>query len=218
MLMAERGATAKTEATINVKCNGQDIATLKIDETNSDVLQLVDLKDHTRKGQNTVALEFEGQGALLYQVVGRYYLPYPDRALPHREEPMTINVEYDRTELAAQDIIDVTATVINNRAGRAKMVIVDLGLPPGFTLIPDKLNRLVEDEVIEKYSTTGRQIIVYLREVVHQKPIEIRYQLVAKYPLRAKTPKSAVYEYYNPDVRAEAKPVQLVIAKAEAAK
>jgi len=218
MLMAERGATAKTEATINVKCNGQDIATLKIDETNSDVLQLVDLKDHTRKGQNTVALEFEGQGALLYQVVGRYYMPYPDRALPHREEPMTINVEYDRTELAAQDIIDVTATVINNRAGRAKMVIVDLGLPPGFTLIPDKLNRLVEDKVIEKYSTTGRQIIVYLREVVHQKPIEVRYQLLAKYPLRAKTPKSAAYEYYNPDVRAEAKPVQLVVAKAEAAK
>jgi CD109 antigen len=93
------------------------------------------------------------------------------------------------------------------------MVIVDLGLPPGFTLIPDKLNGLVESEIIEKYSTTGRQIIIYLREVAHGKPIEIKYQLLAKYPLKAKTPKSAVYEYYNPEIRVEAEPIQLVVSK-----
>jgi len=218
MLMAERGATAETSATIDVIFNGKAICALKVDESNSDVLQLVDLKDHTRNGQNTVMLEFEGEGALLYQVVGRYYMPYPKKVLPILEEPMTINVEYDRTFLAAEDIINVTATVTNNRSGRAKMVIVDLGLPPGFTLIPDNLNHLVDSEVIEKYSTTGRQIIVYLREVAHGKPIQIKYQLLAKYPLRAKTPKSAVYEYYNPEVKAEAEPVQLVVSKAEAAK
>ncbi len=213
MLMAERGATATADATINVKLNSKNIATLSVDEDNSDVLQLVDLKDHTHKGENTVSLEFEGEGALLYQVVGRYYIPYPRKVLPAREEPMTITVEYDRTQLAAEDIISVTATVTNNRRGRAKMVIVDLGLPPGFTLIPDNLNRLVEDRVIEKYSTTGRQIIVYLREVAHGKPIEIRYQLLAKYPLKAKTPKSVVYEYYNPEVKAEAQPIQLLVSK-----
>jgi hypothetical protein len=54
---------------------------------------------------------------------------------------------------------------------------------------------------------------VYLREVVHGKPIEIKYQLLAKYPLKAKTPKSAVYEYYNPDIRVEAEPIQLVVSK-----
>jgi CD109 antigen len=128
---------------------------------------------------------------------------------------MTINVEYNRTQLVTDDIINVTATVTNNRPGRAKMVIVDLGLPPGFTLIPDNLNRLVEDEVIEKYSTTGRQIIIYLREVVHDKPIELKYQLLAKYPLKVKTPESTIYEYYNPEVRAEAKPVQLIVSKTE---
>ena len=79
---------------------------------------------------------------------------------------MSIKLEYDRTELATDDIINVTATVTNNRPGKANMVIVDLGLPPGFTLIADKLNNLVDEGVIEKYSTTGRQIIVYLREVV----------------------------------------------------
>ncbi|TFG50190.1 MAG: hypothetical protein E4H40_01750, partial [Candidatus Brocadiia bacterium] len=213
MLMAERGAIALADATIKVRINNEIISTIKIDENNSDVLQLVDMKDQTGRGDNTVSLEFEGKGALLYQVVGRYYLPYAVKVLQMEKEPMAINVEYDRTQLAAEDIINVTVTVMNNRPGRAKMVIVDLGLPPGFTLIPENLNKLVEKQVIEKYSTTGRQIIVYLREVANGSPVEIKYQLLAKYPLKAKTPKSSVYEYYNPDVKAEAKPLQLEVVK-----
>ena len=214
MLMAERGATAKANATIAVFIEEKKISEIKIDETNSDVLHLVDLKDHARKGDNRISIAFEGKGELLYQVVGRYYLPYPKK-IASEKELMSIDVQYDRTQLATQDIINVAATVRNNRQGKAKMVIVDLGLPPGFTLIPDKLNKLVEEETIEKYSTTGRQIIVYLREVENGVPIEIQYQLLAKYPLKAKSPKSAVYEYYNPDIRSEAKPIQLIVSKAE---
>ena len=126
---------------------------------------------------------------------------------------MKIDLKYDRTQLAADDIINVTAAVTNNRVGKAKMVIVDLGLPPGFTLIPDNLNKMVDEQVIEKYSTTGRQIIIYLREVDHDKPVKIDYQLLAKYPLKAKTPKSVAYEYYNPDIRTEDAPIELVVTK-----
>ncbi len=32
-----------------------------------------------------------------------------------------------------------------------------------------------------------------------------------KYPIKAKTPASVVYEYYTPGNRAEAKPVELVV-------
>ncbi len=212
MLMAERGATAKADATIDVKINQDKIATLRVDDSNSDVLQLVDLKDRTGKGAHEVELAFAGEGALLYQVVGRYYMPYKGLDVA-RQEPMSIDVEYDRTELSASDIIGVKATVENNRPGKAKMVIVDLGLPPGFTLIPDRLNALVETGVVEKYSTTGRQIIVYLREVEKGSPVTVEYQLLAKYPLKAKTTKSAAYEYYNPEIRAEEAPIELTVTK-----
>ena len=214
MLMAEQGATVKADAAISVLIDDKKVSTIKIGEFNSDVLQLVDLKYHTSKGDNIISIEFEGKGALLYQIVGRYYLPYPKQVTTDKE-PMSINVLYDRTQLVTQDIINVTATVKNNRRGKAKMVIVDLGLPPGFTLIPDTLNKLVEEEVIEKYSTTGRQIIVYLREVENGTPIEINYRLLAKYPLKAQSSKSVVYEYYNPDIRSEANPIQLTVSKHE---
>jgi len=54
----ERGATAKTTANITIKFNGDEISRLKVDETNNDILQLVDLKERSRKGDNTILLEF----------------------------------------------------------------------------------------------------------------------------------------------------------------
>jgi uncharacterized protein YfaS (alpha-2-macroglobulin family) len=210
MLMAERDATGTAEAEIAVSINGKAVKTISVDKSNSDVMQLVDLKELTRKGNNAVALSFKGKGSLLYQVVGRYYMPQPkEPAAAH--EPLSIEVAYDRTALAAEDIIAASATVTWNKPGKAKMVIVDLGLPPGFTLIPDNLNKLVDQKAIEKYSLTGRQIIIYLRELAAGKPVTINYQLMAKYPLKAKTARSVVYEYYNPDSRAEAAPVELTV-------
>ena len=125
---------------------------------------------------------------------------------------MTITMEYDRTKLVAEDVLTVTATATFNRPGRAKMVILDLGLPPGFTLIPDRLNAMVAEKSIQKYDVTGRQIIVYLDELTSGKPVKIAYQLLAKYPLKAKTAPSAAYEYYDPGSRAEAKPVELEVS------
>ena len=213
MLMAERGATANSSGSIDLRLNGKAVKTLRIDQSNSDVLQLVDLKEMTIAGPNDVALEFAGTGGLLYQVVGRYYLPYPRGAAAAPEaEPLGIRVEYDRTNLDAEDVVGVTATVTNNRGGSAQMVIVDLGLPPGFTPVLDMFSRAVAEKRIEKYSATGRQIIVYLRQVTAGQPVELRYQLLAKYPLKAQTGKSVAYQYYNPAARGESKPVQLTVA------
>ena len=215
MLMAETGATALADATVQIMHNDKPVKTIKIDKTNSDVLQLIDLKGLAKKGDNSVSLKFKGKGALMYQVVGRYYMPHADKPVMPKEEPMAITVDYDRTNLETEDIITVTASVLNKRPAKAKMILVDLGLPPGFTLIPEMLSKMVADKTIEKYSVTGRQIIVYVREIEGNEEIQISYQLMAKYPLRAKTAKAVAYEYYNPDVRAEAPPVRLTVAKAK---
>ncbi|KPK75718.1 MAG: hypothetical protein AMJ79_10030, partial [Phycisphaerae bacterium SM23_30] len=211
LLLAEKTGAAQNHAALTVSINGREIKNLTIDHTNCDLLQLIDLKDHTRKGKNTVTLISEQRAALSYQIVGRYYLPY-SHVTPPRQEPMSISVDYDRIRLAVEDILNVTASVANNRPQPAHMVIVDLGLPPGFTLIPDKLNQLVDNGTIEKYSPANHRIIVYLREITREKPLEISYQLLAKFPLRARTPVSVAYEYYNPEITTVAPPVSLFVA------
>ncbi len=215
MLQAERGATEMADATVQILHGDKPVKTITIDKTNSDVMQLIDLKGLAKKGPNSISLRFKGKGALMYQVVGRYYMPHRDTPVMPKEAPMAITMDYDRTNLATEDIINVTASVLNKRPAKAKMILVDLGLPPGFTLLPDKLQQMVADQTIEKYSVTGRQIIVYLRELEGGQEFDIKYQLMAKYPLRAKTAKAVVYEYYTPEVRAEAAPVQLTVTKAK---
>ena len=43
------------------------------------------------------------------------------------------------------------------------------------------------------------------------KPLKLSYQLKARFPIRAKTPRSVAYEYYNPKNQAVAVPVTLVV-------
>ena len=131
--------------------------------------------------------------------------------------PMDIQVTYDKTELVKDDMITASVAVKNNRPARANMVIVDLGVPPGFELQAGDLAGYVTKGAISRFNLTGRQIIVYLDYVDQDKPVEFAYRLKAKFPVKAKTPKSTVYEYYNPDVKDEVLPQEIVVNEAKPA-
>ena len=67
----------------------------------------------TPRPPTTVALRFDGKGGLAYQVVGRYFVPWNEKPAA---EALSIDVAYDRTRLAQDDIATATATVKNNLA------------------------------------------------------------------------------------------------------
>ena len=211
MLMSNKEGTQKVEGTITLDINGKKSFDLKIDATNNEILQIIDLKDWTVEGSNSVSLNIEGEGSMFYQIVGRYYEPYEFG--DHGKEPMTIDVEFDKTTLASNDVVHVDVSVTNNRPATAKMIIVDLGTPPGFDVVTPDLEALVEKGTIEKFSMTGRQIIIYLREVGGNGTLKFGYNIVAKYPIKAKTTASKVYEYYNPDIQAVSEPQEIVVTK-----
>ena len=102
----------------------------------------------TSGAENTVEIEVSGEGNLMYQVAGSYYLPWDKLALyPElvpQEELVTIDVAYDRTELAVNDTVNVKVTVsLNQAGGTAESALIDLGLPPGFNVQAEDLAALV---------------------------------------------------------------------------
>lgn len=209
LMMAMGNQTQEANAKVTVTLNGEAAGEFQIAPEDSDVMRLVDLGEKTKSGANVVKLGFEGQGSMLYQVVGRYYMPWSMREKP--QEPMTISVTYDKTQLAVNDRVTASVKVTNNRDKAAQMIIVDLGLPPGFQAATPDLDALVQKKVIQKYEMTGRQIILYFEKIEANATIEFSYTLQAKFPLKAQTPKSRVYEYYNPEVDSVAKPQELVV-------
>ena len=211
-LMSMKNATSGTDAEVTLLLNGEKVEDFALTPENSDVMRLFDLKDKTVKGENAVVIKFNGTGSALYQIVGRFYRPWQTK--PATEMPLTITVNYDKTDMVKDDILTANVTVTNNRAEKANMIIVDLGMPPGFELVPGDLEELVGSGTIAKFNVTGRQIIVYLETLAAQKPLQLSYRLKAKFPVKAKTPQSTVYEYYNPDINDAAQPQELTVSDA----
>lgn len=206
------GGSAGDEQTevVEVKAtlNGETQA-IKITPDQSDVMQLLDLKSNTKKGDNKMKIEVKGKSNMMYQVVTRYYLPWTD--IKSEIKPVEISVKYDRTSLKIDDTLKVNVKVEYNGPTSTFMVIIRLGIAPGFTVEASDFGDLLSQKKIDRYELTARQVSVYLGAMSPGDTFEFTYQLKAKYPVKAKAPKSEVYEYYTPTNRAETKPVELEI-------
>lgn len=210
LLMSLSDATTKINATITVSANGKEIETYKVDETNSDVLKQIDLKTLTQKGDNKITLSINGQGSLLYQIVKIYYIPWELLEKP-KMPVLSINVDYDKTTLEKNDMATAIVNVQNNTKDTANMVIVDLGIPPGFEVQTADLDKMVSDKMITKYSIAARQIILYFEKIKPSEKLEFRYQLKAKIAIKAKSGKSKIYKYYEPEVNSTSEPVEIQV-------
>ena len=215
LLSTEKGA-ADVRGTVEITLNGKSVETLTLTADNNDLLHQFALPNVDSKGANAVELRFTGKGSLAYQVVGRHFVPWDEKPV---NEPLNITVNYDRTRLAQDDIATATATVKNNLNKVANMVMVDLGIPPGFDLLSEDLQSFQEKTAgrkggrLEKFSLTATQAILYFDSIGAGGTVELRFRLRAKYPIRARTFQSRVYEYYDPEVNSVARPVQLEVRK-----
>ena len=210
LLLATESASGDVDAHITVRCNGNEAAKLRITPKDSDIVRQVDLKGFVREGENEIAIDWQGKGTAVCQIATRFYVPWD--MVRREKELLDIDVDYDRRELSVNDIVKCTVTVRNNQQVTAKMVIVDVGIPPGFQVLTEDLERLVKERLIQKFSLTGRQVIIYLEEVRAGSSITITYRLKATCPVKASSGKAAVYEYYAPDeTRTEASPIRLTV-------
>jgi hypothetical protein len=194
LVAALGGISEDIDAQIVVTVNGSKAAELMINNDNADLMHQLDLSQNM-KAQNTIEITVKGEGNFLYEIVSKYYLPWEIVPRPQKP-PFVISVDYDRTNLNVNDIVGVDVKIELLRTGRAEMVMVDLGIPPGFEVLTPDFDELVGKK-IQKYSITPRQIIIYLDEVRSDQPVMLSYRLQAKFPIRAKVRESRVYEYYN---------------------
>ncbi len=231
LLATEKGA-ADVRGTLDILLNGKSVQKLSLTPENNDLLHQFVLKgietdakqplgdgeeskrierpDHTNK----IELRFDGKGGLAYQIVGSYFVPWNESPA---NEALSISVDYDRTHLAQDDLATATAVIKNNLPKSANMVMVDLGIPPGFDLLSEDLQAFVEKSAsqkssrLEKFSQTATQAILYFNSIGAGDTVRIQFRLRAKYPIRARTFQSRVYEYYDPDVSSVARPMQLEV-------
>lgn len=197
---------------VTVLVNGKEAGKVKFDEKNSDVMQLLDVSEFVQHGENKIELTTTGKVDALYQVVARQYLPWALVAdEPKKDQPLEILYTFDRTDLKVDDTVTAKVKVTFKGEGTTGMVLMDLGVPPGFTPLTGDLDELVGSRVISRYDLTGRLVICYIDKLDRNKPVEFSYRLKAKYPIRAKVPRTQAYDYYTPTTRDVAKGQEVIV-------
>ncbi len=226
LIQTIRAGAENVDASITITLDGGQEKTIQVNRQNFDVVQMITFDDVPVGRPAVIEISAVGEGNLMYQVSGSYYLPwesvslYPE--LIEINDLVSIDVRYDRTELAVDETVRVDVTVsLNQPGGRAEWALIDLGLPPGFTVETGDLQALVAryDDTpkdypfptIQRYELTGRQLLVYIGNLSEGNPLSFSYHLRAKFPLRAQTPASSAYDYYNPDTSGEQAPQTLTV-------
>ena len=199
-LKALNSNTGPTNADVTVTFNGQEIATKHFDDFNKDVLWQVELTQGFAPDQNVVELEYAGLGALSYQVVSTHYLPWENVDAP--EGPLSIDVTYDTNSLNVDDTVTATVTIANSDPSELGMVLVTVGIPPGFILVASDLATLKASGAISEYETTGKNLILYFNTIPAGTPTQVSYDLVAEFPITAQTGGAEAKFYYNAEVSA----------------
>ncbi len=227
--------TIETPVTVSVTLNESETQSATLTLVSPDAQPTLAFEEMLLGAENTVDIQIDEPGAahFMYQIVGRYYLPWDEIAADvTTPEAILLDVAYDRTELAIDETVEVAVTALLNPAltpldmasWSADTVIIELGVPPGFEIRREDLERIVsrfetapDDPAaarIERFELTEGRIILYVTNLTSRDPLSFTYRLRAKFPVVAQTPASHAYAPHNPDVMGKAPPQTLSVIPA----
>ncbi|WP_319508990.1 alpha-2-macroglobulin family protein [uncultured Methanolobus sp.] len=211
LMSAAASAGRDINATVHVIADGTEIRSVDINQQNFDVVQIIEIPS----GTSELKLEMEGTGDLNYQLVRRFNIILPEIT---EQDEIELDVEYDSTDVAVNDIVTVNAHVkyngIRGIAGSitsSGMMIVDLAVPTGFSPVSSSLELLKEEALITRYEIAGRKVILYIDDMQPGEELDLSMQVRALFPVKAIVSESKAYSYYNPEVVAEAKGMNVTV-------
>jgi hypothetical protein len=164
------------------------------------------------KGYNDIILSAVGKGQARYRAVGTYVLPWSQVApAAVEDEAFSLEVRYNRTELAVAETITATVNMTRTRPGAAQWVVLELGLPPGLEVVGQPWHEWVEDGTALASRREGERIIVYLANLPSGAPIHLAYHLRARFPLSVRTLPARAYDAANPRQVTVREPVRIQV-------
>jgi hypothetical protein len=210
LLLAATKGTEGAVGTLSITVDGASVPNVVLTADQSDVMTTVDLKTFATPGPHDVALTFSGTGKISYNLVGSHHLPWAD--VPAEPPgPLAISVDYDKTQLRVNESVEATATVQNTTSSTQNMVLVTVGVPPGFNVRTEDLDAYTSSGALSHYELTGNQLVLYITELGAGATAAFSYALVATMPIVAADGGAEATLYYEPKkkVVAKAKMIQV---------
>ncbi len=190
---------------VTIQVNGKETGNpLSITPDQSDVVHTLELTDWAKTGGNEVALRpNQDDLPMTYSLVWQYYRPWRDE--DESSKPLTVTVRYDQQRVRRGAVLTATAQLTYRDKKESGMVILDIGIPAGFSAIRQTLEKLRQERQIARFTIQPRQVTLYIMRLY---PGQARYRIGfrARNRVRAKAPPTEAYEYYRPATRDRAEP------------
>jgi hypothetical protein len=203
LLLSAKKGTSGAVGNLTVTVDGVEMQTVALTEAQSDVMTRVDLSTVATTGSHDVKLDFAGTGKPSFNLVSSHHIPW---ALVPAEPvgPLSIAVAYDKTELFVDDTVKATVTLTNNEPVTQNMVLLTLGIAPGFSVDTADLQKYLDSGAISKFEMTGRQLILYITALPPGEVQTFEYDLQATMPVTAVDGGAEARMYYEPEKKARA--------------
>ncbi len=188
------------------------IGQLTVRPENSDVVHRVKLAGLDRPGTYRLQLLNDSGEGMAWQIATRYRSTAAMDA-PATPAPVSVSVDYDRTNLTVDQSVTVSATIRNETTAAAEMPLIDIGTPPGFVVRAEGLEKLRQRGVISRYTITARGVIVYMDKLPARSKVTLTYEMVPTMPIRAKARPISAQPYYKPEEASHTAPATFTVVE-----
>jgi hypothetical protein len=195
---------------VDVEVNRRAAGRVEVDQ--GDFVREIDLSRFVRPGANRVKITSTGR--TLYQIEGSYTLSDSAPEEP-QEGPLRLVVRTETSEVRRNAMLFVSAEVRNVGKETVVSPIVEVGLPAGFTPRPGQLAEIMRAVPVARYEVDGRRIVFYLRDLAPGERLSLKYDLVARVPVRTLIPESRAYPYYNSEQVVYVAPMPVIVSREE---
>jgi hypothetical protein len=209
LVLAATKGTETAVGSLDVSVDGTAFTTVALGKDDGGVMTTVDLSKYAVSGAHQVQLAFTGTGQVSYSLVDSYNLPWAK--VPNDAGPLAVAVAYDKTQLRLNDTVQATVTVSNTDTQKENMILVTVGIPPGFSIKTEDLDGYKSSGMLSQYEITERQLTLYLTELAAGAQAKFAYHLVATMPVTAVDGGAQAFLYYQPEKKTAAPAQQLQV-------
>jgi uncharacterized protein YfaS (alpha-2-macroglobulin family) len=198
LLLSATTGTDVAVGTLDVLLDNKPFAKVNLTADQSDVMTTVDMGSSLLSGTHDVKLSFVGTGKASYHLVSSYNLAWAD--VPAEPPgPVSVAITYDKTDLALNDMATAMVSITNNTDKTENMVMVTLGVPPGFQVVGEDFDSYLTSGVLSRWESTGKQLMLYVSSLKASSTLKISYRLQATMPVTASDGGGEAHLYYEPD-------------------
>ena len=208
---AALGEFGNLDGSMEIRIHGKRVRKIAVDSSMRDPI-VIDMSEFLQVGDNPVKITSSNESALSNILFSSsYWMPW--EKMQARVSPeIRLDVQFDKTEISVGEQTRCFVKIERTGSRSGGMMIASIGLPPGAEVDRASLQALLNRRNgVAYYEVMPDRVVFYLYRWPSTVASTFQFNLSARYPMRAKSAPSILYDYYNPEEFFEIPPFHWIV-------